>query len=109
MADGSAITVSPTGKKSAVKDPDAVLDFPFDWSAWLTDVGDTYGSHSFVVADPAGVATPLVVASSSHVGGVVTAFVSGGTLDQTHALTCRLTTAGGRIDDRTLYIKVRAR
>jgi hypothetical protein len=109
MADGSAITVSASGKKSAIKDPDALLDFPFEWADWLTDIGDTYSTHEFLTVDPDDATTPLVVENSDHLSGVITAFVSGGTLGKTHELTCRITTVGGRIDDRTLFLKIKAR
>ena len=106
MADGNAITVS-SGKKSTVKDPQAVLDYPFNWADWLAGIEDTYASHEFVIANPEGAAQPLAVVSSSEDAGVITAFVSGGTLGLTHGLTCRITTNGGRVDDRTLFFKIK--
>lgn len=107
MPDGNAIITSSSGKRSTVKDPNATLDYPFDWSEWLTDASDTYASHEFVTTDPADSVADLTVESSAHSAGVITAFVSGGTEGMTHELTCRITTAGGRIDDRTLFIKIK--
>jgi hypothetical protein len=111
MADGSAITTSASGKKSAIKDPDAVLDFSFDWSDWLAEVGDTIIQHAFNVTDPDGATVPMVVTSTVRANGIVTAFVSGGTVGKTHALTCRITTGSTppRIDERTLFVKIRER
>lgn len=107
MATGSAIKVSSTGKLSTEKDPDAVLDYPFDWSAWLADIDDTYLSHSFVIVNPEGASVPIAVESSSESEGVITPFVSGGTLDASHILTCRINTVGGRTDDKSLKIVIK--
>lgn len=79
------------------KDPDARLDFSVDWTAWLD--GDTIVASEWT---PVGltVDTPIVAA------GKTTAWVSGGLPGSTHRLTNRITTSTGRIDDRTLLIRV---
>lgn len=92
-----------SGKAYIAKDPDATLDYPFDWSAWLADIEDEYASHEIVVDEG------LTLVSSSYADGVITPFVSGGTLSQKHAVTCRITTVGGRIDDRTIYLDIKDR
>lgn len=85
---------------SAQMDPDATLDWAFDWSAWLAD-GETITSHETV---PDGV----TVDSSSESAGVVTVWVSGGQLGSAR-VTCRITTSAGRVDDRTRMLYVRER
>lgn len=88
------------------KDPDAKLPFSVDWSDWLTGEGDTAASVTWIV--PAG----LVQESSpapSLVNGKATVWLSGGTDLVDYSVTCRLTTTGGRIDDRTMRISVRQR
>lgn len=80
------------------KDPDATLDYSWDWSTWLD--GDTISSRSFVVD------TGLTVVSSQEVAGVVTAFISGGTAGQLLRATCRIVTALGRTDDRSIVLKI---
>lgn len=109
--DGNAITTSATGKKSAIKDPEATLDFSFDWSDWLAETGDLLTDHQFTIVDPAGATEPLVEVQTLRAEGIVTAFVSGGTVGMTHTLTCRVTTDSipPRIDERTLSIKIRER
>jgi hypothetical protein len=110
--DGNAITTSSTGRKSAIKDPNSTLDYSWDWRDWLAQVGDSIVTATFIVTDPEGATTPLVVASSVHFDGMVTAFVSGGTVGKTHKLTCRITTNSTptpRTDDRSLYIIIRER
>lgn len=107
MADGNAITTSSSGKKFTEKDPDDILDYPFNYTDWLAAISDSYLSHTFVITNPAGAPTPIAVQSSSVLGGVITPFVSGGTLDATHQLTCRITTTGGRVKDQTLNFKIK--
>jgi hypothetical protein len=82
------------------KDPNAVLDYTFDWTAWLLPLLDTIVTATFI--PDAG----LTVDSSSHTTTTATAFVSGGTEGTSMNLTCRITTAGGRTDDRTIVLKI---
>lgn len=90
-------------KPKGIKDPNAVLDYPIDFSAWLADIVDAYASHT--VACTGG----LVCDSSSEDAGVITVLLSAGTLGQTATFTVRITTAAGRIDDRTFYLKIQER
>lgn len=82
------------------KDPDAVLDYTFDWGPWLAPIVDTIVAVTWL--PDAG----LTVGSSSFTATTATAFVSGGTADTTMNLTCRITTAGGRTDDRSISLKI---
>ncbi len=85
-----------------LKDPDALLDYVFDWSAWVA-TGETIASK--VVTVPAG----ITLTSSPYTGTTVTAWVSGGTVGQTYPVACRITTNQGRTDERTLFLQVRQR
>lgn len=85
--------------KSYVKDPDATLDYAFDWSLWL-DSGDTIQT-SVWTADPA-----LTLTNESNDGTKTKVFVSGGVNESTYKLTNRITTAQGRIDDRSVEIRI---
>lgn len=82
------------------KDPNATLDYTFDWSAWLTPIADTIASVAWVLT------SGITKVSESHTTTTATAFVSGGVLDATEELTCRITTAGGRVDDRTIFLDI---
>lgn len=106
--------------ESKTKDPDAVLDYTWPWAehGWLTD-GDTITDAAFTVyaADssdmpidiPDSDTTPVVVDSSSATDTDATAWLSGGTRGLKYLITCRITTSGGRIDDRTLKLKITER
>jgi len=94
------------GKPTVDKDPNAVLDYVFDWSAWLAAhaPADTISSAIVLVSG-----VSLVTAASIESGVRVRAWLSGGTVGEPAFATCRITTAGGRVDDRTITIKVKER
>lgn len=85
--------------KTFIKDPDAVIDYQVDWWAWLDE--DTISSSSWIV--PAGITKD----SDSYTDKAATIWLSGGTAGQSYELTNRITTAGGRTDDRTITITVK--
>jgi hypothetical protein len=83
------------------KDPNATLDYTVDWSRWLGT--DTISSVTWMVQ------TGLVKAAESNTTTTATVWLSGGTLATDYVVTCRITTVGGRIDDRSIKIQVRDR
>jgi hypothetical protein len=86
---------------SYVKDPSALLDYTWDWSAWLAEVADTITSATVTV--PAGltaVGAPVVSATA------VTQRVSGGVVDSAYRMVCQITTVGGLIDERSIYLTI---
>lgn len=97
--------VTTSGKATIKKDPDAVLDYVFDWSKWLALVNDTIASVTWIL-DPL-----LTKVSSSFTAVTATAFISGGgtVFGAMLPVTCRIVTAGGRTEDRTIYLKITAR
>ena len=85
-----------------VKDPDAVLDYAIDWSAWLPE-GDTINTSTWTV--PVGITAD----SDTHDGTSTTVWLSGGTSGENYELVNRVVTTGGRTDDRTIYVNIRQR
>jgi hypothetical protein len=81
------------------QDPDDVLDYAFDWSAWL-DLDAI--ATSIWASTPAG----LTLASPSHLDGVARVWISGGTLGASYLVTNTLTTAGGRTVSRSFWLDV---
>jgi hypothetical protein len=79
------------------KDPEAVLDYVWDWSDWL-EVGET------IVTALVTVPTGLVLDLQTNTTTTVTAWLSGGTIGNGYAVNCHITTTTGREDDRTIYI-----
>ncbi|WP_250502855.1 hypothetical protein [Caballeronia sp. AZ7_KS35] len=84
---------------SFIKDPQAVLDFNWDWSAWLGE-GETITDKT--VSPDAG----LSVNSSSIEGGVVSAWLSGGVAGANYIVACTITTSAGRTETRRIQVGV---
>lgn len=82
-----------------IKDPDAVLDYSIDWSDWLGS--DTISTSTWEVD------SGITEDSNSNTDTVTTIWLSGGTAGKKYELTNRITTTGGRTDDRTIIIVVR--
>ena len=80
------------------KDPNATKDYEVDWSDWLG--GDTISASSWTL--PAGITQQ----SAAFTSTTTTIFLSGGTEGNTYQLLNRITTAGGRSDDRTVELMV---
>jgi hypothetical protein len=99
MAD--TFVVSGSGRATIQKDPDAVLDYTWDWTDYMAALsGDTIIGAN-IIADAG-----LTVVSSSVVGATVIAYIGGGVSGQIYRVTCRITTLGLRTDDRSFYIRV---
>lgn len=77
----------------------SVLDYPFDWRDWLANESDSIGSQECT-------AVGVVLDSSSHAGGIVTPWVSGGTAGTTATITCKITTVDDRVETRTYRLKI---
>lgn len=82
------------------KDPQSTLDYSSDWAAWLAVDGDTISSHT-VTAD-----TGISVNSSTNTTTDVTVWLSGGTAGVKYRVTVQITTAAGRVDQRSMDILV---
>ena len=83
-----------------LKDPDSNLDYTFDWTEWLD--GDTVASSTVTV-------TGGTKGTTSNTSTAVTVWVSGGTSNQTITVACKITTSAGRIDERSVRLKVQER
>ena len=98
-------TTNKAGQPVFIKDPNATLDYSFDFTAWLQQANDAIAS---VLAIPTGC---TLARAADFTGGVVTAFVSGGVVDEDASVTFRVTTTSQppRVDDRTVILKIRER
>jgi len=88
------------------KDPEAVLDYAFNWVDWL-DTSTT--PNESIIAHTVTVPTGLTLESSTAASGIVTAWISGGTAETTYRVECLITTSAGRTDERSLWITVQER
>ena len=83
------------------KDPNAILDYSVDWAKWLA--GDEIVTSDWTV--PAG----LTKVSDTKTTTKTTAWLSGGAAAQSYTVTNRITTTGGRTEDRSFTLKVEER
>ena len=81
------------------KDPDARLEWVWDWNEWL-DEGETITASEFFAT------VGLVIDSDSNTTKTATVWLTGGTAGQVYQVTNRITTSTGRIDDRSITIRV---
>jgi hypothetical protein len=88
--------------KNMKKDPDAVLDYAFDWSDWL-ESSETISSHVVTVD------TGITKDSDSESSGVVTIWLSGGTHGSDYIVACKIITSLSRTDERSINIRCRER
>lgn len=82
------------------KDPQAVLDYSFDWSPWLVS-GDTI-TNLTATATPVGITINSVAFTTTS----TTVNLSGGVVGVKYAVVHHITTSGARQDDRTMFITV---
>lgn len=87
-----------------LKDPNAQLDYKFEWSDWL-ESGEVISSYSVTVS------TGLTKVTDSKTNTSVTVWLSGGTVNTTYEVVCRITTNSNpaRTEDRTMTFKVMER
>lgn len=84
--------------KDHKKDPDAKLDWIFDWNLWLGEF-EIITDAQFIV-DPG-----ITVETESNTQKTATVWLSGGTEGQVYKVTCRITTSEGRTDDRSFTLR----
>lgn len=87
-----------------VHDPDAALDYKFNWAEWLED-GETIATYT-VTPNSANITVDDDMLSDANTS--VTVWLSAATLT-THSITCHIVTSAGREDDRTMLVRVRER
>lgn len=81
------------------KDPDAVLDYRVDWSAWL-QTSETITTSIWVVP------TGITQNSGSNTTTTATIWLSAGTAGTAYDVTNRIVTNQGRTNDRTITVFV---
>lgn len=87
--------------KSYVKDPTARLDYTWDWADWLAGADDTLDTATVTLPDGlTAVQGPVVDAP------FVTQVVEGGDLGSLYRMVCHITTVGGLIDQRSIYLTI---
>lgn len=85
------------------KDDDADLDYTSDWTNWLI------GADTIIAA--AWTIPPDLISSNPNTFNTVTAtcWLKGGTIGTTYTVSCKITTANGRVDERSFRVKIKER
>lgn len=89
------------------KDPSAVLDYTFDWSAYLASPVDTISSAPLSVVFSVDTTSGVYISLQSNTATTATVWISGGTVGASALVTCMIKTAGGRTDERVIVLKIR--
>lgn len=96
-----------------LKDPNAVLDYKFDWKAltngsgasnWLASA-ETISTHT--VTAEAGMTVDSSAQTDTNTS--VTVWLSGGVAGRDYRVTCHIVTSAGRADDRSIVVRVEER
>jgi len=83
-----------------IKDPSARKDYGFDWGTlWLN--GDTISASEWILP------TGITKFDESNTTTDTTIWLTGGTAGTDYLVTNQITTAGGRIEQRSIKIQVR--
>lgn len=92
------------------KDPEAQLVYTFNWSDWL-ESGDTISAVEYTVAARRNDPEPVTIVSSGIADANTDTYVelSGGQLDKTYIVTCKVTTSDGIVDRRNFRLLVKNR
>jgi len=96
-----------------VKDPDAVLDYKYDWKALTNGTGtsDWLGALATISAPTIDADAGITVASSawSDANTSVTVWLSSGAAGTEYKVRCEIVTSASRTDERTMKVKVEER
>ncbi len=84
------------------KDPDATLDYGFDWSDWL-QAGETISTSVWTVG------TGLTEGEDEMSTSITKIWLSGGTAGETYTVSNKITTDQSRTDERSFEIIVEER
>jgi formate-dependent phosphoribosylglycinamide formyltransferase (GAR transformylase) len=90
-----------------LKDPGAVLDYLIDWGAEYLSAGELIAASEWsIIPDETGGVT---VAGSDFDATTSTVKAAGGVAGHVYQLVNRITTGAGRVDERSIAIRVEDR
>lgn len=92
--------------RSFIKDPDAVIDYSIDWQANYLLGGEQITDSSWYITPQGAVSDLAIDQIPAIVAGVASVFVKSGIAGKSYQLTNHITTDQGRIDERSLTIRV---
>jgi hypothetical protein len=90
-----------------LKDPDAVLDYAIDWGAEYLSTDDLLAESSWSVTPDE--SDGVVVVASAFEDRMSSVQVGGGIVGRLYRLANRVVTQSGRIDERSILLRVEKR
>lgn len=95
------------------KDPNAVLDYTWDWKALTNGTGteNWLSSSETIASKTVTVPSGLTLDTSTNTASKVTAWISGGSIGVTYEVVCRIVTNSvpARTDERSIFITIKER
>ena len=91
------------------KDPEAVLDYMFDWKSKTHGNGgskDWLETDEVILNHEITVPTGITLDRSEEADGSVVVWLSGGLGGVTYRVECKITTNKGRVDERSIQVSV---
>jgi hypothetical protein len=88
-----------------LKDPDAVIDYAFEWTHYLDGKTIVASDWAVAPAEPSG----LAVGETSFDWGRTAARLSGGIVGHVYSLANHVTLSDGSSDDRSIVLRVEQR
>ena len=104
--------MSTTIVQPVTHDPNAVLDYRWDWAPATNGTGRTdwlEAGETITATTVTGTGCTVDSSSITDAGTSVTAWISGGTVGAQASVTCHITTSAGREDDRTIRLRIAER
>lgn len=97
------------GEYEIEKDPNASLDYVFDWTRWLA--GAKTISEAQILLENLSDTTPLSAGAPTIVSGLkVQVRLSAGAVGDRSRVVCRITTTpGAEVDDRSAFVVIKQR
>lgn len=90
-----------------LKDPQAVLDYAIDWGAQYLGDGDALADSSWAVLPDE--VDGVAIVGSTFGDRITTVNVSGGIAGRIYRLANRVVTQSGRVDERSVVLRVESR
>ena len=90
------------------KDTEAVLTYGFDWAEWLME-GDSINTVEYTVQARLNDPKPVVIESYGNTNLRTFVELSGGQVNKSYIITCKVTTTQGLVDRRNFTVLVQNR
>lgn len=90
------------------KDIEAVLSYAFDWVDWL-QTGDVISTVEYTVQARLNDPNPIVIEDSGIAVTKTYCYLSGGQLNKTYQIACKITTLSGLTERRVFSVNVQNR